>query len=449
PYLTARLSRHAESFGVATDMWFRRRSYRLMAQAAYAQVAGDTGAIRRIQESSTHYFQRPDRGDRSNRILTNRYDSSLTALRGVGAYARFSRESGNTLWEVSTNLRSPGFENNDIAFLSRTDYWWMNGNVLQQWTRPTRWYRQVFLIAGGQQQYNFDGDVTDRQVQLYGYIQPPNYWQFNAFWIHRPGLLDDQLARGGPVLRRPGIDFYSTNISTDSRKRVVADLAASVGCATDGACDRSVALDLRFRPAANVALSVGPALGHDETRIQYVIAYSDTTATTFYGRRYVFADLTQESISMNTRFNVTFSPNLTFELFLQPLIASGDYSRYKEFAEPRSDQRLEYGQDFGTVTVTPDTLGGADSITVDPDGRGTASRGTGFRDPSFTLRSLRGNAVLRWEYRPGSTVYVVWTRSSSSELPRGAIDFSSDVRAVFRGPAENVFLVKFNYWFGL
>jgi hypothetical protein len=86
---------------------------------------------------------------------------------------------------------------------------------------------------------------------------------------------------------------------------------------------------------------------------------------------------------------------------------------------------------------------------VDPDGAAGVSPGTGFRDPSFTLRSLRGNAVLRWEYRPGSTVYVVWTRSTSSELTRGTIDFEEDMRAVFRGPAENIFLVKFTYWVGL
>jgi hypothetical protein len=224
----------------------------------------------------------------------------------------------------------------------------MSANVFRQWTRPTRWYRQVFFIVGGQQQYNFDGDLTDRQVQLYGYFQPLNYWDFNAFWIHRPGLLDDQLARGGPVLRRPGIDFYSTNISTDSRKRVVGNVSAEMGCATDGTCDRFLGVNLQIRPASNVSLSVGPALSHDETRIQYVTAYDDPAATAFYGGRYVFADVTQEEVSMNTRFNVTFSPNLTFELFLQPLISSADYSHYKEFAEPRSDGTLEYGQDFGT-----------------------------------------------------------------------------------------------------
>jgi hypothetical protein len=449
PFMRERLSRHAESFGVATDMWFASRRYRLMAQGAYAQVAADTGAIRRLQQSSARYFQRPDRGNGGNGFLTDGYDPTLTAMRGLGGYARFSRESGNLLWELSTNFRTPGFENNDIAFLTQADYWWMSGNIFRQWTRPTRWYRQVFFIVGGQQRYNFDGDLTDRQGQLFGYFQPLNYWEFQGFWIHRPAVLDDRLARGGPVLKRPGIDFLSAFASTDRRKKVVASLNAEGGCATDGACDRFLSLNLQFKPASNVTLGIGPSVGRDETRIQYVTAYTDSTAVAFYGRRYVFADLTQQSVSMNTRLNLTFSPNLTFELFLQPLISSGDYSRYKEFAATRTEQTQTYGDDFGTVTVTPDPLGGADSITVDPDGAGTASAGTGFRDPSFTLRSLRGNAVLRWEYRPGSTVYVVWTRSTSSELTRGTIDFSEDVQAVFRGPAENIFLVKLNYWFGL
>src|SRR3989454_2154934 len=89
----------------------------------------------------------------------------------------------------------------------------MRGTTFPRWTKPPRWYRQLLFIAGGQQQYNFDGDLTDRQVQLFGYIQPHNYWDINAFWIHRPSVLDDRLSRGGPVLRRPGSDFWATNAS--------------------------------------------------------------------------------------------------------------------------------------------------------------------------------------------------------------------------------------------
>ncbi|HEX9580660.1 MAG TPA: DUF5916 domain-containing protein [Gemmatimonadales bacterium] len=445
PFFRERLTRRAESFGLATEMWFGNRDYRLMAQVAGTQALGDSAAMLRLQRSSARYFQRPDRGNGANGFLSDRYDSSLTTLRGLGGYARFARESGNLLWEVATNIRTPGFENNDIAFLSRADYAWMAGNILKQWTKPTGWYRNLSFIVGGQQQYNFDGDLTDRQGQVFGYIQPLNYWNIRAFWIYRPALLDDRLSRGGPVLKRPATNFWSTFISTDRRKSVVGNLGANVGCSSDGDCDRSIELDLEFRPASNVNLSVGPSWSHDESQFQFVTSVTDPTATTFFGRRYVFADLVQNSVSMNTRFNVTFTPNLTFELFAQPLIASGDYARYKEYATPRSAQRLVYGEDIGTVSVTPGTR---DTYTIDPDGAGPA---TGFdvEDPSFTFRSLRGNAVLRWEYLPGSTLFLVWTRSSASDLPRGTIDFGQDARALFRGPAENIFLVKLNYWLGI
>jgi hypothetical protein len=442
------LSRHSEAFGLSTESWFGRRDYRLMAQLAATQVVGDSAAILSLQRSSARYFQRPDRRQGANGLLSDGYDPSLTALRGVGGYARFARESGNLLWEVSTNFRTPGFENNDIAALSKADYWWMSANVLPQWTRPTSWYRQLFFIVGGQQQLNFDGDLTDRQVQLYGYVQPHNYWGVNAFWIHRPGVLDDRLSRGGPVLRRPGIDFWSTDVSTDSRKPVVLSLSAELGCSGDRVCSPSTSLAVQLRPASSLSLTVGPSYGVDRSESQYVTVVDDPTATAFFGRRYVFADLTQRTLSMETRLNVTFTPNLTLELFVQPFIASAGYSAYREFAAPRTRRRLVYGRDVGTIAVQPAHGDTAAVYTIDPDGGGPAAA---FQvpDPSFTLRSLRGNAVLRWEYLPGSTLYLVWTRSSASELVRGTLDIGQDTRALFRGPAENIFLIKVNYWLGI
>jgi uncharacterized protein DUF5916/cellulose/xylan binding protein with CBM9 domain len=442
PYLAARLSRHAEEFGVSTEQWFGRRDYQLMAQIAGTQVTGDTGAIRRLQTSSARYFQRPDRRNGSNGLFSDAYDPTATQLRGLGAYARFSRESGNLLWEVSTNLRTPGFENNDIGFLSRADYWWMGGNIFRQWTKPTSWYRQLFFIVGGQQQYNFDGDLTDRQVQLFAYIQPLNYWQFNGFWIHRPSVLDDRLSRGGPVLTRPSLDAWSLNISSDQRKKITANINGELSCDGAGYCSRSASVTLQVRPAANISVSVGPQLGRDATGRQYVTTAPDSTATAFYGQRYVFADLVQHSIAMDTRLSLTFSPNLTLELFAQPLIASGHFTQFKEYAAPRSARQLVYGRDVGTVFDSAGTL------IVDPDGAGPADT-IRFADPSFTFRSLRGNAVLRWEYRPGSTLFLVWTRSGSSSLARGEIDYGNDVGSLFRGPSENIFLIKVNYWLGL
>jgi uncharacterized protein DUF5916 len=442
PFIMDRLSKHSEALGFGSDMWFNKRTLHLMAQVAGTQVSGDSAAMLRLQRNSARYFQRPDRKNGSNGFLSDAYDSSLTVMRGAGAYARLARESGKLLWEVSTNLRTPGFDNNDITFFSRADYWYMGGNIFPQWLKPTKWYRQLFFIAGAQQQYNFDGDLTDRQFQAFGYIQMRNYWNVQGFWIRRPSTFDDRLTRGGPVVRRPGIDFWSTNVSTDSRKNLVFQLNAELGCNTEHYCSRSANVSAQLKPASNITLSLGPSIGHDEDGTQYIMAQPDSTATAFYGKRYVFSDLTQNSISMETRFNMTFSPTLTFELFVQPLIVSGAFSRYKEFAAPRQQQKLVYGQDVGTSTPV------AAGDSIDPDGAGPAAP---FVIPKqdFTFRSLRGNAVLRWEYRPGSTIFVVWTRSGESSLGRGSIDFGSDAGALFRGPSANIFLIKVNYWLGL
>jgi hypothetical protein len=235
-------------------------------------------------------------------------------------------------------------------------------------------------------------------------------------------------------------------VSTDSRKPMVANFNGEIGCNRDGDCDRSLGLELQVKPASNVSLSVGPSFSHSENGSQYVQTVNEVALHPGFGiARYVFADLRQNELVMNTRFNITFTPNLTFEVFMQPLISSGSYSRFKEFAAPRTLQRLVYGTDIGTITVQP---GSPKSYLIDPDGAGPDTSFV-IQDPNFTFRSLRGNAVLRWEYRPGSTLFLVWTRSSESALERGTIDFGADTRALFRGPAENIFLLKVNFWLGM
>jgi hypothetical protein len=440
PYIASRLSHHAEAFGIATDSWWSKRTIHLMAQLAGTDVAGDTSAMRRIRFGSAHFFQRPDRSDTTDALRPR------TSMQGLGGYARMAKESGHLLWEVSTNFRTPAYNNNDIAFFSRADYWWMSGNIFPLWTKPTKWYRQLYLMAGGQQQYNFDGDLTDRQTQTYAEFQTLSYWNLSGFWIHRSEVFDDRRTRGGPVVKLPSNNFWALNVHSDSRKNIVAGLNASHNCNGDGDCGNSVGLSLELKPRSNVSVSLGPSYDRSLSGFQFVDAYADPTATNFFGTRYVFAHLDQVTLAMDTRVNVTFSPTTTLELYMQPLIVSGDFARYNVWAAPRSAQRLVYGRDIGTVTVTPAASPAPDTITVNAGG---GAPSYAFSDPTFTFRSLRGNAVLRWEYRPGSTLFVVWTRSSQiPTLPRGNVQFRDDAGDLFQGPSENIFLVKMTYWLG-
>jgi hypothetical protein len=146
---------------------------------------------------------------------------------------------------------------------------------------------------------------------------------------------------------------------------------------------------------------------------------------------------------MGTRVNWTFTPKLTLQLFAQPFIASGDYSSFREFTRPRTLDKAIYGEDMGTIAYDEAT----GEYTVDPDADGPAAAFS-FDDPDFTTSALRGTAVLRWEYRPGSTLFFVWTQQRSGDGTSGTFDLADARTAIFDERPMNVFQVKATYWFG-
>ena len=157
----------------------------------------------------------------------------------------------------------------------------------------------------------------------------------------------------------------------------------------------------------------GWLLKHVVEHAQYVASSADPAATATYGRRYVFAELDQKTVSAQIRLNWAFTPTLSLQTFLQPLISSGNYQDYKALARPKS------------YAFTPD---------AHPD------------DRDFNFRSLRGNAILRWEYRPGSTLFLVWTQTRVDEEAMGDLDFGRSSRRLFRADADNIFLAKVTYY---
>jgi hypothetical protein len=174
-----------------------------------------------------------------------------------------------------------------------------------------------------------------------------------------------------------------------------------------------------------------------------VTAVTDPTATAFGGTRYVFGFIHTRTVSLDTRVNWTFTPDLTLQLFAQPFIASGRYSSFREFAAPRALEKREYGTQIGTIERDAATS----TYRVDPDAGGPAAAFE-FDDPDFTDSSLRGTAVLRWEYRPGSTLFFVWTQERSGSSPLGTFDFGSARRDIFGSRPTNVFQIKATYWIG-
>jgi len=441
PTLRTQISSHAEAAGVETNMWWGGQTYRWMGWADVSQVSGSPAAMLRLQRSSARYFQRPDRSQGGNGLFSGGLDSSLTALRGYAFFSRLSKDAGDWLWEAATMVTSPGFESNDVGFSSQVDRIWMNGNLVRQFTKPTRLARSSWFNLGGQTAFNYSGDRVDGQMNAYAQVTFLNYWMVNVMNIFRPRKMDDQLTRGGPVVQRASQEFWDVMVMTDTRKAIYFTVEPNGGCG-DGVCNLDFSASVTVRPVPNVSLSVGPTWSDDRIPSQYVTTVADPAATAMYGSRYVFANLHQKMLAMDTRLAVTFTPNLTLELYLQPLIASGAYSNFHEFDRPRSLARSTYGVDKGTIAYAGGTY------TVDPNGAGGAAPFS-FGNPDFNFRSLRGNAVVRWEFHPGSTLFLVWTQSRSDIAGVGDFQLDRDLRGLVGAPPENIFLVKMSYWLGL
>src|SRR5437773_11937840 len=259
-----------------------------MGSIVLSDVAGSTAAMDLTQRSSAHYFQRPDGVVEIDSLFNARYRPNGNSLQGYGFYTRVAKNNGFWLWEAAQNWRSPGFEVNDLSFLGRADYKWMNANIGSQWVTPGSWYREIAWLVGGQQQFNYDGDRTDSQMQAYYENMFLNYWKVRSFAIYHPTVLDDLLTRGGPVVMRTGYKFGMLEVSTDARKSAVGDFTVQVGQGVNSNT-RTLILQpgLGLKPSPNVFVTLSPSFTADEDAAHSVTTPAAPSATSVYGNRSV------------------------------------------------------------------------------------------------------------------------------------------------------------------
>lgn len=431
---------HARAFfgGVDFEHAWARRQWTLSGYVAGSRVDGSTAVIAATQQAPARYYQRPD----ADYVALDPTRSSLDghmaeiALQRVGA------------WDLSLNYKeaSPGFEINDLGFQGRTDYRSASLIVGRRVNRLGRIFRGYSAYGGAIHAWNFGGEHLRPVYSAGANGTFRSFWSAGLETSFFPVGFDDRLTRGGPLAQTPRQWQASAFMNSDARQLVGLGASASYVRDASGGSYRSVGMSLDYRPNAALRLRVGPQLERTYDTDQYVRAVDDAFATRTFGRRYVFADIERATLAANVRLDWTFSPTLSLQLYAQPFIAAGDYERFKEFRTPGAFAFDVYGEDVGTVERAGGS-GERGTYTVDPDGPGAAAAFQ-FPDPSFNTRSLRGNAVLRWEYRPGSALFVVWQQQRSGTEPFGDWDVARDAGAIFRTPVTNVFLVKVTYWLG-
>jgi hypothetical protein len=313
-----------------------------------------------------------------------------------------------------------------------------------KWTDRTEYYNNARVDGAAFETYDFGGNKTWQGYFFMGQMELPNFYQVEMDYAYNPYSIDTRSTRGGPPMLSPIGWQFDVNISSDSRKPVIVSLY-SFNYIGGGGAQYQTEVDFEFKPMPNIDLTIGPSFSRNAFQAQWVGSYVDPTAIATYGSRYVFADFDQKTVSANIRLNWTFTPQLSLQLFAQPLISSGAYRDFKELSQSRTFNFLIYGRDGSTISHQQDASGSSSGIQVDADGSGPA-QAYSFSNPDFNFASLRGNAVLRWEYRPGSALYLVWTQSRTDNENFGDFQFNHSMSRLWDARPDNIFMLKFTYW---
>lgn len=458
------LSSQAFSGGLDFEHTWNNREWALHGFLAGSHVRGDSTAIIRLQRASNHYFHRPD-------ALYVEMDSTATSMTGAEWRLQLDKRSGEHwtggIWMAQV---TPGFEINDLGFSqsrerldggTRISYREIQpGDLLRgynlSFTTYHNWSHDV--LKGNPLSWEDWGRAhTSGSFNLSGNVEFLNYWRVDGNVRLSPDNMSRTATRGGPLMKDPGSLSLGMRLHTDRRRAVSVSPGFDVSRGRDGS-GRSLryGMGMQIRPSPQVEIEVSPSFNLQEEGAQYVTATDVLAFEPTFGERYIFSDLERSTFSMDTRVNMTFSPTLSLQVFAQPFLSSGEYLTYKQLSRSESyDFQLFPEGEYGTDGVGNALCQGGQSCLdpsegtrhLDLDGDGTVDYSFGDRD--FNLRSLIGNAVVRWEYRPGSTVFLVWQHKQSAWANTGEFDMERDLTALWNAPSDDVFMLKVNYWLGL
>ncbi|MGE5184026.1 MAG: DUF5916 domain-containing protein [Acidobacteriota bacterium] len=394
-------------------------------------VHGTPAAILATQTDNVHLYQRPGAKDVT-------LDPARTSLAGLAAGWNVGRLGATKHWRYGFggDLRTPGVELNDAGFQTSADrvipFLWGQYHDEEPSGHVLNWQvnSDVFELN------NFEPTMLTYGVEGNGSVQLDNYWSAYLWFNVNHDHWDTIALRGGPALRIDPSGAIGTGVATDNRKRVWTSLNASARRNwTSDMIATQLDLGTTIQARSNIDLYVDPAVTVRDDPMQYVAEADDTSGVPHY----VLGRIQQTTVSLTTRVDWTFSPHLSLQVYAQPFVSAGRYSDYKDVNAPRADRFTDrfhvlQGSDYQIM-----------GDTVYASYGGTYS----FDKPDFDVRQLRSTVVLRWEYLPGSTVFAIWSHGQTSTIDDGRFRLGTDVSGLASASAENIVMVKANYWIGL
>lgn len=414
---------------------WKERTWYVAGNAEFSSIHGKPAALIETQTSSARYYQRPDA-----KYLS--VDSTLTSLPGYGGTVKFGKSSQKKIqFETSMTVRSPGLEFNDIGYMRYSDVI-HHGSWVAYYIRNPFWiFNNFYLNTNYWMYWNFSGKLLSTNTNINFNSQFKNRWRINGQFNRQSENISTTLLRGGPSIILPGNQGINLNLFTDQSKKIWAYIGNYRG---SGDVDSYRSLEyyggINLRPANSISISVEPDYLIQKSELQYV-----STAGTTKDPVYIFGSIDQKTLGITFRLNYTINPELSIEYYGQPFISAGKYTNYKEISSPQADTFRERFHVYSSEEISYDQESNSYNITRSQ----TPGEVINISNPDFNFRQFRSNLVLRWEYLPGSTIYLVWSQGRTNTASNGTFSYGNDLKDLYNTTPQNVFLVKFSYWFAL
>jgi hypothetical protein len=421
--------------GIDFTQYFKDKNWMFNLNTAFSNVRGTKEAILNTQESSARYFQRPDND-------YTKLDSNRTTLTGSGGRMQIQKLNGHWNFLGCTIWKTPGFETNDLGFIREADQ-----ILTVLWTGYNQWepkgiYRRYNINFDVYAVNNFGGDWVDKGLEGNANMSLKNFWNIWAGGNISTTSLSTGMLRGGPMMKTPGNVNGRIGFSTDSRKKVVGEfyLNGSSGLEKNSR-NFSTGFDVSIKPSNYLVITLSPGFNKSFSDLQYV-----SRETYGANDRYIFATIDRKTISASFRVNLNLSPDLTLQYWGQPFVATGKYSNYKYITDPMADKYTDRFQLYSNDQISSDP----DKYYIDENRDLTTDYDFNRRD--FNVQEFLSNLVVRWEYNPGSSLFLVWSQTRSGFNDTGNMDLFNNIGDLFNradNKPHNVFLIKFSYRFGL
>lgn len=422
----------AYSGGIDLVHHWKKREYYVSAKSVLSHVQGSKEAIGTTQLSSERFFQRPDNHH-------TEFDPDRTSLTGTGGTVIVGKKSGNIITDLGVTWSSPELELNDIGFLSQTDnvtqWFWMQYRILSP-KGVTNWQRYNINEF---KEWDFGGRNLSSGYNVNAHWQFKNFYRFGGGFSYQTHNMSNADLRGGPAIRYPGSIFYWIYTGTDPRKKLYASVESQFSRGFENYSDNTnVDLEVTYQPINAMKLAVSSSFSRNNNQMQYVASGEVTD-----GNRYVVGEIDQTTFRISIRATFMITPNLSVQYWGQPFGTTGKYNNFKYVTDARADS---YTNRFMNVPASWLTST-ADEYFVDEDSNGITDYG--FMKPDFNFAQFRSNMVIRWEYIPGSTVFLVWTKERNGAFYENTGPVHERYNFDFNQKGHNIFLMKFTYRFVL